>query len=629
MKISEKENVVLMFKSDGAKSEFNRGTRILDAIREIGLNIRSECGGRGACGKCRVIVQESSSFSEITDVERELLSSSDLKSGYRLACQCSVFRDATVCIPDESRVITRKLLIEGDEKPVAVEPAIRKVFIRIPEPTLLDLRSDVQRLQDAVKKIYGMGVTDIDHHLLRKLPKILRDANWKATVTVWDEREIIAIQKGDTSEKAYGIAVDIGTSNVVCYLINLIDGELLAIESVGNPQAMYGEDIISRISYASKSDASLHKLQKLVINCLNSIISDVCRKNAIKPEHVYELTVVGNTAMHHIFLGLEPKYLGFSPHVPVETRPTNEKARALSLNVLPAANVHVLPVIAGFVGGDAVGDIISTRIYESDEPSMVLDVGTNAEVIIGDDHGLMACSCASGPAFEGARIRCGMKATIGAIEKLQIEPTRCEVSYETIGNAKPMGLCGSAIIDVVANLLKNRIIDRNGKFMDSPLTPRLKTVGGEKRFHLVSKKKGATHDIFITQKDIREVQLAKAAIYTGCHTLVKKKNLERKDIKKLFVAGAFGNYLNLENSKIIGLLPDVPTELITLVGNAAGAGARMTLLSKRQRQIAASINRKVDYVELALEPDFQMEFASAMFFPHRELGRFPSVQNIF
>jgi len=628
MLMSHKKFLTITFEPDGLKSEVRKGTRLLDALKAVGLTVRSECGGRGICGKCKVIVKDSPSFTEVTEAEKELVRS-ELRSGHRLACECSVVGDATVYIPEESRVIARKLLIEGTERPVKVEPAIRKVFIRVPKPSLQDVRSDLQRLQDALKEIYGIEAVDIDHQLLKKLPQILRGSNWKTTVAILDEREIISAEKGDTSEKAYGIAVDIGTSKIIIYLSNILTGELIATESVENPQMKHGEDIISRISYALKSDASLKELQRLVVKCLNVMVSEARKKSALSPQHIYEMTVVGNTAMHHFFLGIQPKHLGLSPYVPAITCSVNEKARNLSVKLNPGANVYVFPIIAGFVGGDAVADIISTGIYESDELSMVLDIGTNTEVIIGDKHGLMACSCASGPAFEGAHIKCGMKAVTGAIEKFQIEPKGYRVNYKTIGGAKPIGLCGSAIIDVIANLLKCRFVDRNGTFTDSSLTQRLKTVNGEKSFVLVSNREGATRDIVVTQNDVREVQLAKAAIYTGCFTLMKKRNVRLRDLRKLYVAGAFGNYLNLENSKLIGMLPDIPTELITFVGNAAGAGARMALISKKLRQTAASVSRKVDYVELALDPDFQMEFTSAMFFPHKDLDRFPSIKNLF
>jgi uncharacterized 2Fe-2S/4Fe-4S cluster protein (DUF4445 family) len=623
-----KNLITIVFEPDGVKSKFGKGTTIFCALKEAGLKIRSECGGRGVCGKCKIIVQDTLGFSAVTDAERERLSASELKSGYRLACACSVLKDVKIFIPEESRVITRKLLIEGTERPVKVKPTIRKVYVKIPEPSLNDIRSDAQRLQDSLKDIYKIETTEIDHTLLKKLPRILRNANWKVTVTIWNEKEIISVEHGDTVKKSYGVAIDIGTSKIICYLSDLTNGELIGTGSVENPQMMYGEDVISRIAYASQSDDSLKKLQKLVIDGVNATLLEASQKSGLSLQNVYEITVVGNTAMHHIFLGIHPKYLGLAPYVPAISDPVIVKARDLSIKANPSAKVNVLPVIAGFVGADAVADIISTGIYESDKLSMMVDIGTNTEVVLGDKHGIVACSCASGSAFEGAHIKFGMKAVTGAIERLQINPENYEVSYQTIGNVKPMGLCGSAIIDVVANLLKCKVIDMDGRFTDTHIKSRLKTTNGTKSFILVPREEGATRDIMITQKDISEVQLAKAAIYTGCYILMKRKNIKPADIKKFYVAGAFGNYINLENAKLIGMLPDIPTKFITFVGNAAGAGARMALISKTQRQIAASISRKVDYVELALDPDFQREFALATCFPHRDLDRFPSVKNL-
>jgi uncharacterized 2Fe-2S/4Fe-4S cluster protein (DUF4445 family) len=624
-----KNLITVVFEPDGVKSKSGKGTTILCTLTKAGLNIRSECGGRGVCGKCKIIVQDALGFSAVTCAERERLSASELKSGFRLACACSVFEDAKIFIPEESRVVTRKILIEGTERPVKVKPAIRKLYLKMPKPSLSDIRSDVQRLKDSLKDIYRIEIAEIDNILLKKLPRILRNADWKITVTIWDEKEIISVEPGNAVKKSYGVAIDIGTSKIICYLSELTSGELVGTGSLENSQVIYGEDVISRIAYASKSDASLRKLQKLVIDDVNTVVLEACQKSRLSLQNVYEMTVVGNTAMNHIFLGIQTEYLGLSPYVLTISSPINVKARDLSIKMNSSANVHVLPAIAGFVGADAVADIVSTGIYESDKLSMIVDIGTNTEIVLGDKHEILACSCASGPAFEGAHMKSGMKAVTGAIERLQVNPENYEVSYQTIGNVKPMGLCGSAIIDAVANLLKCKVIDMDGRFTDAPLTSRLKTTDATKSFIFVSREEGATRDIMIVQKDIREVQLAKAAIYTGCHILMKRRNIKPTDIRKFYVAGAFGKYIDLENAKLIGMLPDIRTKLMTFVGNAAGAGARMALVSKIQRQTAASVSRKVEYVELALDPDFQREFVLATSFPHRDLDRFPSVENLF
>ncbi len=627
--MSSKKSIILRFEPDGIKAEFEKGITILDALRAIGLSIRSECGGRGICGKCKVIIQDQSRVSGTVEKNR-MLSNSELESNYRLACSSRAIGDNTITLPNESRMTTRKILVEGTERQVTASSAIRKVYIELPEPSLPDIRSDAQRLIESLKDIYRIETTRIDYPLLKKLPQILQDSNWRFTVTVWDNKEIIAVEAGDTTDIAYGVAVDIGTSKIISYLSNLTTGQLISTGFLENPQVRHGEDIISRISYASKGEEALEELHRLLIDGVNTVIHEACGTAKCHPEQIYDIIVVGNTAMHHIFLGITPTRLGSSPYVPAVNDSVNIKARDLALKTNPCANVQVLPVIAGFVGADAVADIISTGIYESNKLSLIVDIGTNTEVILGDKHEILVCSCASGPAFEGAHIRCGMKAVTGAIERLRISPEDYEVEYQTIGNVKPIGLCGSAIIDAIADLLRRRIIDGSGRFNTLTATPRLRNFNKEKEFVLISKSENdATRDIVITQGDIREIQLAKAAIYTGCSILMKRKKIKPEDIRKFHVAGSFGNYLNLENARLIGMIPDIPKENITFVGNAAGTGARMTLISKKHRRIIALVPKKVQYVELALDADFQKEFVSAMYFPHEDLDRFPLVKKDF
>jgi len=620
-----KESIVVTFESYGMKSRFKKGILLLDALKSAGLNVRSECGGKGICGKCRVIIRSTSKISNITDTEKEHLSTSELKSGYRLACCCYLTHDATILIPEETRVIARKFLMEGTEKPVTVDPAIRKFYMKMDRPSLSDVRSDSERLLDSIKDIHGLEIGGVDYQLSKTLPEILREADWKATVTVCNDSEIISVESGDKTDESYGIAIDIGTSKILGYLSNLTTGDLISIGSSENPQAIHGEDVISRISFASEGRDSLEEMQELAVRGVNSVIAQACKKSKCNPDHIYEIIVVGNTAMHHLFLGIQPKYLGTSPYVPAVNGPIDVKARDLAVQVNPGANVHLLPVIAGFVGADAVADIIATEIYKSNRLSLVIDIGTNTEIILGDKREMVACSCASGPAFEGAHMKCGMRAVTGAIERLQIKPRKkCEVECETVGKARPIGICGSGMIDGVAELLKARLINESGVFAENSSTPRLRIRNGVKEFVLAFKEEGASRDIVITQRDIEQIQFAKAAICAGCYILMERKKAEIGDIRNVFVAGAFGNYVNPDNAKLIGMLPDVPTDKIRFVGNAAGTGARMALLSRRHRRVASSISRKVKYLELALDSDFQKEFTSALFLPNRDRSRFRS-----
>ncbi len=612
--MSTSESVIVTFEPYGTKSEFKKCVLLLDALKSVGLNVRSDCGGRGICGKCRIIVKDSSRISSIVEAEKERLSPSELRSGYRLACCTSVIHDATILVPEESRVLERKFLIEGTEKPVAVDPAIRKFYAMLKKPTLSDVRSDVRRLIDFLQDTYGLKIATVDYEVEKLLPEILRKADWKVTVSARNNTEIVSVESGDTSEEIFGIAVDIGTSKIVGYLSNLETGKLLSVSSSDNPQVVCGEDVISRLLFASKGEDQLRELQKLAVKGVEVVIEQACKKSACNLEHIYEMMVVGNTAMHHLFLGLQPKYLGTSPYVPVLSEAVDIKARELPVHLNPSASIHVLPVIAGFVGADAVADIISTEIYRSSRLSLVIDIGTNTELILGNRVKLIACSCASGPAFEGAHIKCGVKAVKGAIEKLQIAPSNYRVRYQTVENAKPIGICGSGIIDTVADLLKCRLIDKSGRFSKSSTTSRLRIKNGKKEFVLVSQQEGAARDIVVTQKDIEQVQLAKAAIYAGCSVLMKKRHVRPHDIENVFLAGAFGNFINIDNAKLIGMLPHISTRKIKFVGNAAGSGGRMALISTKHRQIARLVARKVQYVELGSDKNFEKEFTSAMFF---------------
>jgi uncharacterized 2Fe-2S/4Fe-4S cluster protein (DUF4445 family) len=468
---------------------------------------------------------------------------------------------------------------------------------------------------------------EIDYELLRKLPDILRKANWDFTVAVWDDRVIIAVDAGDTSDKLSGLAIDIGTSKIVGYVVDLTTSQTVGVGSIENPQVMHGEDVISRITYAMAGEEKLGELQKLAVEGINDILHEACTQANVNPDQIYEATVVGNTAMHHFLLAIQPKYLALSPYTPAVAKSVTVKARELGIKINRNGVVYVLPVMAGFVGADAVGDILSSGIYESKKLSLLLDIGTNTEVFVGNTEDILSCSCASGPAFEGAHIKHGMKAVTGAIEKIRISRDTYEVEYKTIDDVKPVGLCGSAIVDVVAEMLKSGIINQHGRFSPNIETPRLKRVNNVPEFVLAWGNETATRkEITVTQKDINEIQLAKAAMFTGCSILMKRKGVKREDLDRVFIAGAFGSYINPENAKFIGLVPDVPTEKIVFVGNTAITGAKMALISRKARETAEAISRRVRYLELAIDPDFSQEFSYALLIPHKDLDRFPSVR---
>jgi len=620
----------IVFQPIGKRAEVSAGSTVLEAARGSGVNLSSICGGEGHCGKCRVIIRSGNELlSPPSELERRVFSEGDLSNGFRLACQATTQRggSVTVEVPAESRLDQYKLLLMGSEKEVKLAPAVRKIIVTLDKPSLSDTRSDVNRLLDAIKAKSGLRPI-IDYDALKKVPSVIRKKNWVVTATVWNSREIIAVQPGQASD-CYGFAVDVGTTKLAGYLLDFNSGKTVASASATNPQIPYGEDVISRIRFATENPENLAKLQRTVIEGVNQLVKEACRDSEVSPDDVYEMTVSGNTAMHHIFLGIPPDNVALMPYPAALQSPVDVKAKELQLDLNRGAYVHVLPTIAGFVGGDAVADILATGIHEADELSMLVDIGTNTEIVLGSKDRLASCSCASGPAFEGAHIKHGMRASTGAIEQIWIDPNTFNVGYKTVDGGKPRGLCGSAIVDVVAELFKTKLIDKSGRFNKAISTSRLRVNEKSTEFVVAWKNEdSAESDIVVTQGDIRVVQLAKAAIYTGASILMKHLGVKPHEIQKVFLAGAFGTYVDPLNAKVIGMYPDVALEGVRFVGNTSGSGARMTLLSLKAREEAERIAKFVEYVELGADPSFQDEFLKATYLPHKELERFSNISKL-
>jgi uncharacterized 2Fe-2S/4Fe-4S cluster protein (DUF4445 family) len=624
--------MTVIFEPEGRRVTVSCGVTLLQAANEAGIRIRSECGGSGTCGKCHVIIEDQQNLNEITNNELALLSPEEIRSGHRLACCTKISRNSqkkiAIMIPRESRMLKRKFQATGIEVPIRLAPSIKKYYLSLVKPTLQDIRADLERLQEALEDKYSIRPAEIDYELLKNLPRILRDANWDVTVTVWNNHHVVSIEAGDTTKRAFGLAIDIGTSKIVSHLVDLLSGETLAIASVDNPQTMHGEDIITRIAFIGQSDENLRQLQRLVVDGINETIRELNDETGNKPEAVYEATVVGNTAMHHIFLGIRPRFLGLSPFTPAVRTSVTVNSRELGVNLSDGSKINVLPVIAGFVGADAVADMIASGIYDMDGTSLLVDIGTNTEVILCSNRDILSCSCASGPAFEGAHISQGMKAVTGAIDKVWIEYPSSDIKYSTIDDAKPLGLCGSAIIDVVAEMFRHGIISSSGRFKVNSEDPRLKRIGDEMRYVVAWKHESGTgRDIAISEKDVNEIQLAKAAIFAGVSILMKRKHVCARDLDRLMIAGAFGNQIDYDNAKMIGLIPDIPNRKIEFIGNAAVAGAKAALLSTEIRDKAELISRKVRYLELTIDPDFRKEFMDALYLPHRDASRFPNIKS--
>jgi uncharacterized 2Fe-2S/4Fe-4S cluster protein (DUF4445 family) len=484
---------------------------------------------------------------------------------------------------------------------------------------------DLERLFLDLELISKTRDLSIDYAILKKLPDILREADWDVTATIWNNTKMVSLEKGDTTNTLLGFAVDIGTSKIVGHLVDLVTGKIVSTHYIENPQLVHGADIITRIAFGMESEANLRTLQRLVVEGMNEVLEQVCLKAGVEACSVYEAVLVGNTAMHHLCLGIQPKYVALSPYVPAVKRTINLSADEFPLRMNPRGVVSFLPAIAGFVGADAVADVLATSFHLLKKPSVLVDIGTNTEVFVGGFGGVLSCSCASGPAFEGARIKHGMKAEAGAIETVSIG-SDLEVEFGTVGNAKPVGICGSGMIDVVAEMFRRGVVDSKGRFSSVVRSPRLRNEGGKREFVVAWSDETATKkEIVITQRDVGEIQLAKGAIFSGCSVLMRMSGVKRESVDRVFVAGAFGNYVNPESAKLLGLVPDVPTRRIEFVGNTALAGAKMALVSRRVRELAEVLSREIRYVELAAVPEFGRELAEAMFIPHRDAERFPSV----
>jgi len=603
------------FLPDNKTVAVDEGTIITKAAVLADIHINSPCGGEGRCGKCKIIIK-SENPPDSTDSEKEALSDDELKEGYRLACQTKVSRDITVEVPEDSRIAESKILSVGKGQKVILHSNISKVYLELKEQTLENQTADLTNLQKALPQEFSDLTADIS--ILRKIPKVLRESKFKVTL-VLEGTKLLDIEKGNTTDKKYGVAIDIGTTTVVCTVVDLNNGTDIGVASALNTQAVHGADVISRINYSSENEKGIQELGDRVMQVINQITEYACTESRVNLESVYEATIVGNTTMTHLFLKIPVRQLAVMPYVAVVSDPVKLVASELSLNINPNAKVYVLPNIAGFVGADTVGVILASALNESESIKLAIDIGTNGEVMLGSKKRLLTCSCAAGPAFEGAMITHGMRAAPGAIERVQLVD---KPVYQVIQGGNPIGICGSGLIDVVAEMLRLGIFDVTGRMtpvdeLGPQVSPQLKTyIGKNDEYgpHLVLARANG-REVAITQKDIRQVQLAKGAIRAGIEILMKRLGVKPEDISEVLLAGAFGNYIRKENALRMGLIPNFSPEKVKFIGNAAAAGAKMALMSREARNTAKKIGQNTEYIELATDPNFQNEFMEAMMFP--------------
>ncbi len=596
----------------GRRAQVPPGSSLLEAARSAGVELSSLCGGVGVCDSCRVRLI-SGELTPPTLEETSHFSPEELAQGFRLACQALPLSDVKLDIPPESLTTPQRLQLEGQSIPVKLNPAVIAYDVRLDPPRLDDLRSDTTRLNHALAAVGGPSQPTYSLNLLTQLSSRLRQMDWLARLALRGEEVIAALPLG---EELLGLAVDVGTTKLAGYLVSLESGETLAKAGAMNPQIAYGEDVVSRISYCEKHPHGRQTLQKRLMESLNKLVEEMCATAGVKTEQVVEAVVVGNTAMHHLFAGLPVRQLGHAPYVPAVSQALDLRAADLGLELAAGAYVHLPPNIAGYVGADHVSMVLATETYRAQRTTLALDIGTNTEISLNHNGRLLCCSCASGPAFEGAHIRDGMRAAPGAIERVQIylDDGEPHLRLQTIGEQPPVGICGSGILDVIAEMLKAGALDRRGALVGSH--PLVRKNDGMNEFVLAEARRTAHgRDILVTRRDVNEIQLAKSAIRTGIEILLAEAGIPAEAIEDFIVAGAFGTYINIASAIRVGMFPELPLERFRQVGNAAGAGARYMLLSTEQRRLAQEIAHRLEYIELSAHPEFTNEFSHRLFFP--------------
>jgi uncharacterized 2Fe-2S/4Fe-4S cluster protein (DUF4445 family) len=600
----------VVFEPSGATASVEAHATVLDAAQAAGLTVHAPCGGQGRCGRC--LVRALSGVGEPTDEERQTLSGHELAEGWRLSCQAEITGDARVRVPDTSLVSAHRIATEGTGRAMLIEPNVRKLALQLTPPSTADPRADLSRVLDALD---GNVTAPAGVEVLRLLPTLLRSSQFRATAVLCGN-VLAGLEPGDTAQEAYGAAVDIGTTTVVLYLVHLPTGRVVQVASDLNPQAQFGDDLVSRISVAT-AQGGLERLNRAICTLVDDLIGRATAAAGVARDRVYEVTVVGNTCMTHLFLGLSPVGLGSLPFVAAFRGAQTVRAGELGLSIHPEGRVYVTPNIGGFVGADTVGVIVASELDLADGPRAAIDIGTNGEIVVSRDGDLFACSTAAGPAFEGARIRQGMRASRGAIDAVAIHD---DVTLHVIGDAPPLGLCGSGLVDAVAGLVRAGVVDERGRLLPPE---ELASVPEQVRRRVIRKESGLEfvlargeeqggREVSLTARDVRELQLAKGAIFAGLSLLLDLVELPPHGLERLLLAGAFGNYIRRESAVAIGLVPNLPDDRIESIGNAAGLGARLVLSSVSLRRRAEEISRRVQHVELSEQEGFYDRFAEAM-----------------
>lgn len=625
------------------KITVSNGETLIRAAMEAGVHVNASCGGEGVCGKCRVLIESGT----VNGGESERLSAADLENGYRLACQAAVTSDLTVRIPVESAVDTSALGTQVTPRQTAriqqmdfeelkeeglFVPPVEKIYLELPQPNEQDHLPDVTRLVSFLDLQHDEHRLEVDLRVIRSMPDILRESEFKVTATLArpvrasGKTRIINVQAGDTTERNYAIAVDIGTTTVYGQLLDLKTGDILAEHGDFNGQISYGEDVITRIVYAEKP-GGLEKLNAVVIETMNKIIGRIIKKAKIDAGDISTITIAANTTMTQLFLAVNPRYIRRAPYVPAATLYPPIRANDLGLELGDQVTALVYPQVSSYVGGDIVAGVMGAGLYRAEELTLYLDIGTNAEIVIGNQDWMACAACSAGPAFEGGGIEFGMRAAKGAIEDFSIDPVTLEPMNITVGNVRPRGICGSGLIIIVAVLFENGVINNQGKFTRDLDTDRIRERNGVYEYVLAWQKDAQIdRDVVLTEIDIENLIRAKGAIYSGCMTLLEEVGMSVADIEHIILAGGFGSYVDLERAMTIGLLPEIDPDRITFIGNGSLMGAKMSSLTNRIRKDVGAVTRMMTSFELSETPSYMDNYIAALFLPHTDMNLFPGVK---
>lgn len=600
---------------------------ILKALKRQGVYLVASCGGKGTCGKCKVRVIEGPH----NILSTGKLDKKDREKGYVLACQTVPMGDLIIEIPEESRLIvgdkiavsrSRDLFELFQSFHVKPSPMVRQICLDIPPPTIHDNISDLERLKRSLEE-KGLKGMRFSHKFVSDLSRLLRESKWKVLLGYTDDREVLYVGDPETFRGRYGLAVDIGTTTVVVYLVDLIDGRLIDVGSTYNSQMRYGDDVITRIIHATEG-GGLEELREAIVSDINDLLRPILERHRINNNDIESVVLAGNTTMSHLFWGIDPAYIREEPYIPAVNFFPRWKAGTARININPQATVYTVPCVASYVGGDIVAGVLASRMHKNPEIALFMDIGTNGEIAIGNNEWLMTAACSAGPCFEGSGIKNGMRATEGAIESVSINRETLEPEIGIIGNSRPIGICGSGMIDAISEMFLTGIIDQKGRLIESKSKKVRHGEDGREFLLYASKDK----EIVLTEVDIENILRAKAAIYAGVTLLLKEVGFELDVIERVYIAGGFGNYLNVDKAIILGMLPDLPKERFIFLGNTSITGAYLCLLSEDLRKEAEDIASRMTYMELSVSRGFMDEYISALFLPHTDMNLFPSVKGL-